>query len=354
MSGKSKTFRFGLAGTGDIAGFYLDHFTRRKDKKDIEFAGGWNRTTAKAQEFCEKFGGRVYDSLDELLRDETIDAVVSLTPPTAHFDITLRCLEAGKHVLSEKPLALSVADGRRLLETAKKHGVTLSCAPFVLLGRNQREVNNLLDSGRIGKPVSVTAEMFHGRVEAWHPNPEQFYIKGGGPVLDVGPYPLSLMITWFGPVAEVQGMFDIAIPERVDLSGRKFTVKKFDQGVALLRFKSGVIGRVAFSYSNSNTDHHGLEIQGDNGSLALSSITAANGELKISKKDSGKWDFVEGEPGPYEASGVDWSGGIVELADAVREKREPANSARLALETLEVLLAMEKAAAERTTVKLTD
>ncbi len=348
----SDSFRFAVAGTGDIAGFYLDHFTRRCDKHGIEFAGAWNRTTEKARAFTGKFGGQAYESLESLLAEGSVDAVVNLTSPKAHCEITSRCLEAGKHVLSEKPLALSLEQGRQLLEEATKNGVTLCCAPFILLGANQKRVKKLLAEGRIGKPVSVTAEMFHGRVEAWHPSPEQFYTEGGGPLLDVGPYPVSLLLDWFGKVEQVQGMFDIAIPERSDLNNKKFSVTKFDQGVALLRFASGVIGRIAFSYANSNTDHHGLEIQGTDGSIALGSVMAAAGELKISERDSARWDSVEGSPGPFEASGVDWSGGIVELADSVRESRTPANSAALALNTLEVLLAIEQAAENGTSIRL--
>ncbi|OGF98934.1 MAG: hypothetical protein A3F83_04340 [Candidatus Glassbacteria bacterium RIFCSPLOWO2_12_FULL_58_11] len=345
-------FRFALAGTGDIAGFYLDCFRQRQDKEDLEFAGAWNRTAEKGRKFVEKFGGRFYPALAELLADPQVDAVVNLTSPKAHEEITHACLAAGKHVLSEKPLALSVQKGKELCALAEKKSVLLACAPFILLGHNQRKVKELLAAGEIGRPVSATAELFHGRVEAWHPNPEQFYIEGAGPVLDVGPYPLSLMIDWFGRVKAVQGMFDIALPEREDLSGRKFRVRVFDQGVALLRFENGVIGRIAFSFANSNTGHHGLEIQGTAGSLSLSSIMAFRGELQLSNRDSNKWNHTEGDSRPQSASGVDWSEGIAELARAASEGRKPANSAGLALHTLEVCLALEEAGRSGGTVNL--
>jgi len=348
----SKKFRFAVAGTGDIADFYLDFFNRRRDKQGVEFAGAWNRTAAKGVRFVEKYGGRFYESLDELTSEKEIDAIVNLTSPKAHEQITAACLEAGKHVLSEKPLALSVKKARELISLAGAKNVTLACAPFILLGQNQQKVKRLLAEDRIGNPVSVAAEMFHGRVEAWHANPEQFYTEGGGPVLDVGPYPVSLMIDWFGPVKEVQGMFDIALPKREDLSGMQFKVTVFDQGVALLRFASGVIGRIAFSYANSKTRYQGLEIQGTDGSISLSSVTAARGELRISNKDSAAWNHIEGDPGPYPASGVDWSEGIFELARSVGQGREPANSAQLAFHTLEVLLAVNEAAKTGGTLKL--
>ena len=352
MDKTDKKFSFAVAGTGDIAHFYLDFFNKRQDRESIEFAGAWNRTAEKGIKFVEKYGGEFYESLDSLLTDKKIDAVVNLTSPKAHEQITAACLDAGKHVLSEKPLALSAERAGELIRLAGAKKITLACAPFILLGGNQQKVKKLLAGGRIGRPVSVAAEMFHGRVETWHPNPEQFYTEGAGPVLDVGPYPVSLMIDWFGPVESVQGMFDIAIPEREDLSGRKFKVTVFDQGVALLRFTSGVIGRIAFSNANSNTVYHGLEIQGTEGSISLASLTAARGELRISNKDSAAWDHVEGEPGPYQASGVDWSDGIAELARSVAQGREPANSAQLAFHTLEVLLAVNEAARTGGTLRL--
>ncbi|MBN2287693.1 MAG: Gfo/Idh/MocA family oxidoreductase [Candidatus Glassbacteria bacterium] len=347
-----RPFRFAVAGTGDIAGFYLECFNSREDRENLDFAGAWNRTEERGRSFVAKHGGAFYRSLEELCEDGRVDAVVNLTSPLAHERITEACLRAGKHVLTEKPLALSAGKAGELISLAAEKGVTLSSAPFILLGHNQQRVGDLLREGRIGKPVSAAAEMFHGRVEAWHPNPEQFYTEGAGPLLDVGPYPVSLMVTWFGRVREVRGMFDIAMPERVSLSGKPFKVTVFDHGVALLRFESGVIGRIAFSYANSNTNYHGIEVQGTGGSISLSSMMDARGELKVSNKDSARWDHVEGDGGPKPGSGVDWAGGIFELAAAVRQHRQPANSAALALHTLEVLLAVEKAAGSGETVSL--
>ncbi len=346
----NKLFRFAVVGTGDIADFYLDYFHRRQNKDNVEFAGALDKIAEKGEKFIRKFGGKFYDSLEKLLADPEIDAVINLTPAKAHEEITYFCLKAGKHVHSEKPLALSSERAEELIGLAKAKGVVLACSPFILLGHNQGEVKRLLDQGRIGKPVSVAAEMFHGRVESWHDNPEQFYGEGAGPLLDVGPYPVSLMIYWFGNVQAVEGMFDIAIPERVTKSGRHFRVTQFDQGVALLRFDNGVIGRIAFSYANCHTGYHGLEIQGTEGSISLSSMLAARGELRIANKDSTGWEHVEGDPSPQPASGVDWSGGIYELAAAVRENRQPENSADLAFRTLDILLAINEAARTGSTV----
>lgn len=337
----SDKFRFAVIGTGDIAQYYLKCFFARENRENIEFAGAWNRTAEKAARYVENFGGRHYAALEELLADPSVDAVVNLTTALAHEELTEKSLLAGKHVLTEKPLALSVEKARELIALADRQGKRLTSAPFILLGQNQRKVKDLIDKYRIGKPVSATAELYHGRVELWHPSPQQFYMEGAGPVLDVGPYPVSLMVYWFGPVESVQAVMDIGIPTRKDLQGNSFSVSVYDHGFALLSFVNGVIGRIAFSMANSNTDHHGLEIQGTEGSLALSSFFEPDGLLKVSNKDSDKWDEIEGREKPSE---VDWAGGIYELARSLREGRKALNSDELAFHTLQVLLAINKAA----------
>lgn len=345
----AQPFRFAVIGTGDISHYYLKCFLKHPEREGLEFAGAWNRTREKADSFVGEYGGRIYGSLKELLADRGVDAVVNLTSAQAHEEFTRAALEAGKHVQSEKPLALTLERALELEALARRQGVVLSVAPFILLGHNQRLVKSLLDQGQIGRPVSVTAELFHGRVESWHPSPQQFYRAGAGPVLDVGPYPVSLLLAWFGPVREVQAMFDIALPERVDLQGRRFQVETFDQGVALLRFQCGVIARLAFSFANAKSAHAGMEIQGTAGSLCLASFMNPRGELRLATADSPDWSEVHDQDS---SEPIDWSGGIFELARAVREGREPANSAALARRTLEVLLAITEAAKWGATVRL--
>ena len=337
-------FRFAVVGTGEISGFYMDFFQRRADKEGIVFAGAFDLLADRARPFCEKFGGRYYETVDAVLADRTVDAVVNLTPAFAHADVSKRCLEGGKHVHTEKPIAMKVQEARELLNVARRHGVTFASSPFIILGECQQTVKRMLREGRVGRPITCTAELYHGRIESWRANAGQFYRESGGPILDVGPYPLSLMIDWFGPVRAVRGMCAVGMPERRELNGQPFTISVYDHGTALLRFESGVMGRIDFSNCNSNTTLHGMEIQGTDGSLAISAIMDAHGEIRISGKDAGKWDHVQGDPAPKPASGVDWSTGIFELAHAVREGRRPANSADMALHVLEVARAIEQAA----------
>ena len=128
-------------------------------------------------------------------------------------------IAAGKHVHAEKPLAVSVAEGRTLVEAAKARGVRVGSAPDTFLGAGQQTARALIDAGRIGRPVAGTAFMMVPGHERWHPNPDFYYAKGGGPLFDMGPYYLTTLVNMLGPVARVTGTVSAAYAERRIASG---------------------------------------------------------------------------------------------------------------------------------------
>ncbi|RVA77033.1 Gfo/Idh/MocA family oxidoreductase, partial [Mesorhizobium sp. M7A.F.Ca.CA.001.11.2.1] len=144
--------------------------------------------------------------VDALLADPEIDLVLNLTIPAAHFDISFAALSAGKHVFTEKPLATSAADGRRLVDEARSRGLLLGSAPDTFLGAAGRRARRLMDDGAIGRPVTGTAFMMGRGMEHWHPNPQFYYQPGGGPVFDMGPYYLTMLVNLLGPVERVMAM----------------------------------------------------------------------------------------------------------------------------------------------------
>jgi predicted dehydrogenase len=339
-------FRFAILGSGEIASFYMSHFHARADKRGVEFAGVCDLIEERGQAFTKKFGGKFYPSLDQMLTDKSIDAVVNLTMPPTHAPLSRKCLQAGKHVHVEKPLALNLADGIEVVKLAQQMKLTLSCSPFILLGQTQQQVKRLIKDGSIGKPLVVTADQYHGRIESWNTNAERFYRDSGGPILDVGPYPLSLMVDWLGPVESVRSMCATLLPKRQYPDGRTFDINVFDHATAMLRFKCGTLGRIDISNANIKSDLHGIEVHGSSGSIGISAVMDGHGELRMSRKDAANWETREGDPSPKPASGVDWATGIFELAASVRENRAPANSGAMALHVLQVLLAIQQAAVE--------
>src|SRR5690606_28406296 len=134
-------------------------------------------------------------SVDELLADDRIDAVLNLTIPAAHVEVGLRAIAAGKHVFAEKPLGLNVAESAELLRAADAAGLRVGSAPDTVLGTGVQTARKLLDGGAIGAPVGAAAHWSSPGHESWHPSPQFYYQPGGGPLFDMGPYYLTTLVT---------------------------------------------------------------------------------------------------------------------------------------------------------------
>src|SRR5690606_12466175 len=166
------------------------------------------------------------------------------------------------------PLALSYADAQRLLALAENQGLRLSSAPITYLGEAQQTIWQRLREKRIGPVRLAYAELNHGRIETWHPNPVPFYDVGV--VWDVGIYPITLLTAFLGPVEKVTAFGKVLFPDRVTLGGEPFRITTPDMVVALLEFQSGTLARVSCNfYTTTSRQGASLEFHGDNGSLYL-------------------------------------------------------------------------------------
>src|SRR5262249_13858009 len=206
-----------LAGAGNIAGRYAACINAHST---LAFAGATDLLPERADELTAEHGGRAYASLDAVLADDAVDAVVNLTIPSAHAEVTARCLEAGKHVHAEKPLALRADEARELAELASRLDVRLSCAPATLLGEAQQTAWKLVRDGALGRVRAAYAEANWGRIERWHPAPASLYEVG--PLVDVAVYPLTILTAMFGPARRVTAYATTVQPERVRLDGTRF------------------------------------------------------------------------------------------------------------------------------------
>ena len=186
--------RVALAGAGNIARPYA---ARIAAEHGLELLGATDPLDGRAQALVDEFGGVAYATLDELLADERVDTVVNLTVPQVHAEVTTAALLAGKHVHSEKPLALRHADAQALVDLAQEQGVRLAAAPATLLGEAQQTLWKLVREGAAGRVRAVYAEANWDRLERWHPDPRSLYAVG--PLVDVGVYPLSILTALFGP-----------------------------------------------------------------------------------------------------------------------------------------------------------
>ncbi|MBV9565264.1 MAG: Gfo/Idh/MocA family oxidoreductase, partial [Bradyrhizobium sp.] len=143
--------------------------------------------------------------VDQLLKRDDVEIVVNLTVPLAHTDVSLAVLNAGKHVHSEKPLGVNLAEARKVMDLAAEKNLRLGCAPDTFLGGGHQTARKLIDEGAIGTPVAGSAFFMCPGHERWHPAPGFYYLRGGGPMLDMGPYYITDLVQLLGPVASVTG-----------------------------------------------------------------------------------------------------------------------------------------------------
>jgi predicted dehydrogenase len=292
-------------------------------------------------------------SVDGLLADPDIDLVLNLTVPAVHFEVTLSALSAGKHVFTEKPLATSAADGRRLVADAKARGLLLGSAPDTFLGAAGRRARRLMQDGAIGRPVSGTAFMMGRGMEHWHPNPQFYYQPGGGPVFDMGPYYLTMMVSLLGPVVRVMAMATKGQDERLITADGPFKNTTFKVGtptnvLSLLEFRSGATVNFGASWDVFRHSNHPIELHGTEGSLRLPDPDTFGGTVSLSER-GGDWQNFESEDEPYGARNWPFDApdranyrmlGVADLVQALHDGRSPRASGDLALHVLEVMEAI--------------
>ena len=259
----------GIIGCGNISEAYLKAASYFPIL-DIKGIADIRHEAAEAR--AAQFGLRAM-SVDELLADPSIEIIVNLTIPAAHVEVGLKALAAGKHVHSEKPLGLTTAEARPLLQMAKERGLRVGCAPDTFLGGSHQTCRKLIDEGAIGRPLAGSAFFMCPGHERWHPNPAFYYAKGGGPMLDMGPYYITALVNLIGPVARVAGITSRARSEREitsePLKGTMIPVEVATHVAGTLEFVSGAVVSIAMSFDVPRHRHRPIELYGTDGSLSV-------------------------------------------------------------------------------------
>jgi predicted dehydrogenase len=325
--------RVGIIGSGYISAAYLK---AARNFPELAVVACADAIHANAEKRGAEFGLKV-ESVDELLRDDSVDLILNLTTPQSHFEITSKCLRAGKHVYSEKPLTLSLQDAETLVKQGRERKVRLGCAPDTFLGGGQQTARKLIDDGAIGKPVGGTAFIMTGGPESWHPNPQFYFQKGGGPVFDMGPYYITALINLLGPVKRVTSIGRKSLDRRVfgagPFAGGTFPVEILTHFNALLEFEQGPVISFHASFDVPGHSHVPIEIYGTNGSLQVPDPNFFGGPVRFLEK-GGKWNDVTLSHGF--ADGNYRSLGVAEMATAIRANRQHRASEDLVVHTVEI------------------
>lgn len=291
----TRTLGVGIIGCGNISQSYL---TQAPRFRGIEIRACADLNQDAARQRAEEFGVRA-ETVDGLLGSSDIDIILNLTIPAAHFEVSRQSLDAGKHVYSEKPFVLDVAQGQELARMAKARGLRVGSAPDTFLGGSHQSARHLVDQGIVGNIVGGTCHVMSHGMEHWHPNPDFFFKPGGGPILDLGPYYITNLVQLIGPVKRVAAISSTPTAERIitsePRSGEKITVETPTTIHAVLEFASGAVVTLGASWDVWKNGHAPMELYGDKGTLLVPDPNFFAGNVSHSEKNG---DFVAGP--------VDW------------------------------------------------
>ncbi len=330
----------GIIGCGNISGAYLKA-ARFFPILDIRAVADLNADVAAARgaEF-----GIPAKSVEDLLADPAIQIVVNLTVPGAHVEVGLKALAAGKHVHSEKPLGIAVDEARKLVEAGKARNLRIGCAPDTFLGGAHQTCRKLIDDGAIGQPIAGTAFFGTAGHERWHPNPGFYYLRGGGPMLDMGPYYITALVNLLGPVKRVAGMTSRLRAERLvtsqPLNGTKIPVEVATHVTGTMEFVSGAIITIAMSFDVARHDHRPIEIYGSEAAMSVPDPNHFGGQIEMANAAATNWRGAVTEH-PY-ANGNFRIIGVADMAHAIRNDRPHRASGDLAFHVLEVMEAFQR------------
>ena len=336
----------GFIGTGMISDTYLENLTSFPDVR-VLILGDLDQDRARAQ--AEKYGIPQWGTSADVLAHPDVEIVVNLTIPAAHAAVAGQAIDAGKHVWTEKPISVDRVSGQELLEKAAAAGLLVGVAPDTVLGQGLQSARRAISSGAIGEPLSAQTVMQYAGPDTFHPNPEFLFAKGGGPLLDMGPYYISALVHLFGPVAAVAAVGsrsrDFRTVQVGDRAGLEFPVDVPTHVSAIARFAGGGISQSLFSFQSPLSTTGYVEITGTEGTLIIPDPNKFTGGVKITRAPShaemsepATWEMIT-VTGALAGRGT----GVLDLARSIRSGTTPLASGALGYHVLDTLISIEEA-----------
>lgn len=360
--------RIAIVGCGYIA----DHYVRTAHlHPQVELIGATDRDPQRAAAFSANYAVRHYTTLDQLLRDSKVGMVLNLTNPSSHYGVSRACLEAGKDVYSEKPLATTMSDAEVLVDLADERGLQIASAPSNYLGESAQTLWRALRENKIGPVRLAYAELDDGLV---HISPyKKWFSRSGIPwpykdefevgcTLEHAGYYVTWLTAFFGPACTVSAFGSCLIPDKktdVPLDGiaPDFTV-------ACIQFASGVVARLTCSIVAPHD--HSMRIVGDQGVLSVRDCWNQRSPIYLQQ-----WMTIRSKLllNPFKKrlrlagrrEGLSWRRaarrdrvrGVAELADSITEGRPCRLGSRFCLHTTEIVLAIHNAWQQQAPCELT-
>ena len=259
---------------------------------------------------------------------DDVDLVLVLTAMPAHGPITWAALEAGKHVLVEKPMAVTLPEARELLALAKRSTGHLVCAPHIILSNTYQTMWRSIAAGDIGKPLSARA-LYGWAGPAWTP---WFYRRGGGSLFDLGVYNITSLTGIFGPARRITALAGVAIPERV-IGDERVAVEADDNVHLLMDFGDNVYASVATGFTIQKYRCAGLEIYGSAGTIQMLGEDWAPKGYELWQNSAGCWQLYENTDPTWT-----WPDGLRHLVECIQEGTRPIIQPEHAFHVLEIMI----------------
>ena len=356
----NKVFKVGLIGCGHIAETYFRAEKYFNNIKIIKCAD----INLKAARKCSKEYGVKFLSVNEILKDQEVEIILNLTIPKAHYEISKKALLNGKHVYSEKPLAINLKDGKELLKISRRKKLYLGNAPDTFLGGGIQKSKELVEKNAIGKIKLGNAVFAFPGIESYHPNPEPWFAKlEGGPVIDMGPYYITALVNLLGPAKKVSGRIINGSKYRTigigPKKGRKFKVNCPTTYLSTITFKNNTVIRLTLSFDVIAHQRNHIELYGEKGSMIVPDPNMFGGsvftckklgdnwkEFKTTKMHLGKINIRTQSSRANEApTNANYRGaGLSEMAYSIKKKRKHLCNGEISLHVLDIITSIMKAA----------
>ena len=343
MSTRSGPVGVAVVGAGKISEQYLANLTQYPDAQVLYVA---DLLPDRAGQAAAAFDVDEYGTLDQALQHDDVELIVNLTIPAAHADVASAALLAGKHVWNEKPLTMDRQSGIALVEQAENAGLLLGCAPDTFLSPGFQAVRRMVDRGDIGRPVTASVVFQSPGPHTWHPSPDFLFQAGGGPLLDMGPYYLTVLSQVFGSITSVAARATSVGPTRTIATGPRagetFDVTVPTYVTAIYDFDTGAIAAGTFSFDSPLLREGVVEIAGTEATLAAPNPNQFGGDIRLMTLGDDTWRTVS-------VGGVEGGRGIgvVDMARALRGGGPHRATGRLGLHVLDAMLATAESIEQR-------
>lgn len=338
--------KVGMVGVGCISGIYLKNFD--ETFKNVKLVAVCDLIRERAEQAQKKYNiPKLYDTMEELFADPEIDIVLNLTRPYQHYEVSRAALLAGKHVYSEKPLGANFEEGTALVKLALEKGLWIGGAPDTFMGAGIQTCRKLIDEGKIGDVIGGRAVMGNRGMEMWHPDPDFYYQRGGGPLLDMGPYYITALTNLLGGIKRVYGTSRTTFGERLITAkpheGEIIKVNVPTHYESLITFECGATISLLTSFDVYNTKQANIQLYGTKGNLYVPDPNSfgASGGMKLLNGETGEEEELALE---FDYSENSRCLGLADLAAAIEQGRPPRTSYKQTYHVLEAMTGIMKSA----------